>query len=112
MREQVIAQKVGNRSGLGGQRRSSAVNQRPTRRESGGGALVARLRVVLGYLPAFLKVALAIAVGILIFAGYRVAASASFFRFGEWRSRARREFQPMRFRHWFAKRWRRLESAS
>jgi cell division protein FtsQ len=80
VREQVIAQKVGNRSGLGGQRRSSAVNQRPTRRESGGAALVARLRVVLGYVPAFLKVALAIGVGILIFAGYRVAASASFFQ--------------------------------
>ena len=80
MREQVIAQKVGNRSGLGSQRRSSAVNQRPTRRESGGEALVARLRAILGYVPAFLKVALAIVVGILIFAGYRVAASASFFQ--------------------------------
>lgn len=80
MREQAIAQKVGNRSGLGGQRRSSAVNQRPTRRESGGVALTARLRVVLGYVPAFLKVGLAIVVGLLIFAGYRVAASASFFQ--------------------------------
>ena len=80
MREQVINHKVGNRSGLGGQRRSSAVNQRPTRRESGGEALVARLRGMLGYVPAFLKVGLAIAVGILVFAGYRVAASASFFQ--------------------------------
>jgi cell division protein FtsQ len=80
VREQVIAHKVGNRSGLDGQRRSTAVNQRPTRRESGGEALVARLRGMLGYVPAFLKVGLAIAVGILIFAGYRVAASASFFQ--------------------------------
>jgi cell division protein FtsQ len=35
---------------------------------------------VLGYLPAFLKFALAIVAAILIFAGYRVAASASFFQ--------------------------------
>ncbi|HEV7472600.1 MAG TPA: FtsQ-type POTRA domain-containing protein [Pyrinomonadaceae bacterium] len=80
MREQVITHKVGNRSGLGNQRRSSTVNQRPTKRESGGAAFVARLRAVLGYVPAFLKVALAIVVGLLIFAGYRVAASASFFQ--------------------------------
>lgn len=80
MREQVITQKVGNRSGIGGQRRASAVSQRPARREGGGEALVARLRAILGYLPAFLKLGLAIVIGILIFAGYRAAASASFFQ--------------------------------
>ena len=80
MREQVIAQKVGNRSGLGGHRRSSAATQRPMRRESGGAALVARLRAMLRYFPAFLKLVLAIVVGILLFAGYRAAASASFFQ--------------------------------
>lgn len=80
MREQVIAQKVGNRSGIGGQRRSSAVTQRPTRRESGGEALVARLRAMLGYVPAFFKLVLAVVIGILVFAGYRAAASASFFQ--------------------------------
>jgi cell division protein FtsQ len=35
---------------------------------------------MLGYVPAFLKFVLAIIVGVLIFAGYRVAASASFFQ--------------------------------
>ena len=80
MREQVIAHKVGARSGIGGQRRSGAAVQRPTRRESGGEALGARLRAMLGYVPAILKLALAIVVGILIFAGYRAAASASFFQ--------------------------------
>jgi cell division protein FtsQ len=79
VREQVVTHKVGNRSGLGGQRRSSAA-QRPTRHESGGEALVARFRAMLGYVPAFLKLVLAIVVGILIFAGYRAAASASFFQ--------------------------------
>jgi cell division protein FtsQ len=79
VREQVIAHKVGNRSGIGGQRRSSGA-QRPTRRESGREALGTRIRGVLGYVPAFLKLVLAIVVGILIFAGYRAAASASFFQ--------------------------------
>jgi cell division protein FtsQ len=80
VREQVIAQKVGNRSGIGGQRRSSAVGQRPARRESGGEALAVRLRALLGYVPTVLKIVLVIVVGILIFAGYRAAASASFFQ--------------------------------
>jgi cell division protein FtsQ len=79
MREQVIAQKVGNRSGIGGQRRSGAVTQKPARRENGGEPFSARLRVLLGYVPAFLKLALAIVIGVLVFAGYRAAASASFF---------------------------------
>jgi cell division protein FtsQ len=35
--------------------------------------------VLLGYFPAFFKIALAVAIGVLIFAGYRAAASASFF---------------------------------
>lgn len=80
MREQVITQKVGNRSGIGSQRRSSGVAQRPARRESGGEMLVARLRAILGYVPAFFKLVLAIVIGIMIFAGYRAAASASFFQ--------------------------------
>ena len=80
MREQVIGQKVGNRSGLGNHRRSSTATQRPARRESPGEAFVARLRAVLGYVPAFLKIVLAIVVGVIIFAGYRAAASASFFQ--------------------------------
>ena len=80
MREQAIGQRVGNRGGLGNHRRSSAATQRPARRESGGEVLVARLRAMLGYVPAFLKLVLAIVVGILVFAGYRAAASASFFQ--------------------------------
>lgn len=80
MREQVITQKVGNRSGIGGQRRSGAVTQKPARRESGGEPFSARLRALLGYVPAFLKLALAIVIGVVVFAGYRAAASASFFQ--------------------------------
>lgn len=80
MREQVVTHKVGNRSGLGNHRRSSSATQRPLRRESGGEAFVARLRAVLGYFPAFLKFVLALVAVGLIFAGYRAAASASFFQ--------------------------------
>ena len=80
MREQVIGQKVGNRSGLGNHRRSSTATQRPARRETTGQALVGRLRSILGYVPAFLKLVLAIVIGVLMFAGYRAAASASFFQ--------------------------------
>lgn len=84
MREQVIAHRVGNRSGGAGARRSSAVAQRPLRRDRDGDGdglgLAMRLRALVGYLPSFLKLALAIVAGLLVFAGYRAAASASFFK--------------------------------
>ena len=79
MREQAISHKVGNRSGMGGGRRSGvSASQRPSRRESGSDG--SRLRRVLGYVPTFLKVTLAVVIGLLIFVGYRAAASASFFQ--------------------------------
>ncbi len=80
MREQVIAQKVGNRSGMSGQRRSGAVTQKPARREIEREPLTARFRALLNYFPAFLKLAIAIVIGVLVFLGYRAAASASFFQ--------------------------------
>ncbi len=82
MREQVIAQKVGNRSGMGEKRRSSGVAQRPARRarDGSGGSLAARLRGMISYIPLVLKLVLAIALGALIFTGYRNAASATFFQ--------------------------------
>lgn len=82
MREQVIAHRVGNRSGSAGARKSGAVAQRPLRRDrdSDGEGLAARLRGLVGYLPSFMKLALAVVAGLLVFAGYRAAASASFFK--------------------------------
>lgn len=82
MRDQVIAHKVGNRSGAANARRSGVATQRPLRRDrdSEGEGVGTRLRALVGYIPAFLKVALAIVVGLLGFAGYRAAASASFFQ--------------------------------
>lgn len=80
MREQVIPQKVGNRSGMSAKRRTGAGAQRPQRRERDGFfSLGQRVRGVLGYFPFILKVTLAIVIGGLIFAGYRAASAASFF---------------------------------
>lgn len=74
MREQVIHQKVGHRSGLPDQRRSGAARRKTGKGESG------RMRGFLSYIPTLLKVIVAIAVGAFLFAGYRAAAAAKFFQ--------------------------------
>lgn len=80
MKDQIIHQKVGNRSGIHEQRRGGST-QRPLRRNAGKSeTLGARVRSILGYVPVVLKVGLAIAMGTLLFAGYRAAAAASFFQ--------------------------------
>jgi cell division septal protein FtsQ len=80
VREQAVVQKVGNRSGISGGRRSGSP-QRPARRERGQSTTVAeRLRALLGYVPLVLKVIVAIVIGVTLFVGYRAAASASFFQ--------------------------------
>jgi cell division protein FtsQ len=80
VRDQVVSQKVGHRSGIGGKGRSTSLPQRPSRRErEGGEGLAARLRAIAGYIPIALKVGLILSLGVLIFLGYRAAASASFF---------------------------------
>jgi hypothetical protein len=80
MREQAVVQKVGNRSGVG--RRSAGSGQRPARRERGqtGATLAERFRTVVRYVPSLLKLMVAIIAGLLLFAGYRSAASATFFQ--------------------------------
>ncbi len=80
MREQVIPQKVGNRSGLNAKRRSGPVAQRPSRREAESRSLGIRLRALIGYVPVLLKVIIAVALGVGIFAAYQAASAASFFQ--------------------------------
>ena len=66
---------------MGSKSRSSTAAQRPLRRERNSReTLGARLRSLLGYVPVVLKVGLAVVIGILVFLGYRAAASASFFQ--------------------------------
>ncbi|HKO97729.1 MAG TPA: FtsQ-type POTRA domain-containing protein [Pyrinomonadaceae bacterium] len=78
MREAVV-HKVGNRSGLAGQRRSGANAQKPQRRENSGEGIGSRLRSLLNYFPSVLKIVVAAVIGVVLFASYRAAASATFF---------------------------------
>ena len=77
MREQIVAQKVGNRSGIGKGR--SGVGQRPAKRGSNE-PIAARLKSLLGYVPLALRIGVFAIVGLIAFVGYRAAASASFFQ--------------------------------
>jgi cell division septal protein FtsQ len=86
LREQVITPRASARSGAQSAKASAGgMVQRPAKRERGssarqtaGGGSV--LRRALHYLPLAGKLLLAITTGLLIFAGYRAAASASFFQ--------------------------------
>jgi cell division septal protein FtsQ len=82
LREQVIPQRVGNRSGVPAKGGTAGVVQRPVRRARPGSrrTLGAKVRSPLRYTPLVLKVALAIAFGVMLFTAYRAAASASFFQ--------------------------------
>jgi cell division protein FtsQ len=83
LREQVITPRAPARNALSGKARSGGNTQRPARRERGGGGGGTRggtLRKVLVYLPLVAKITLAAVAGVLVFAGYRAAASASFFQ--------------------------------
>ena len=84
MREQVITPRMSGRGGGAGGRapRSGEMVQRPAKRERGparaqGGSTV---RKALAYFPVIAKLTLAVAVGVLLFLGYRAAANASFFQ--------------------------------
>lgn len=83
MREQVAAQRVGDRAGLLDKRRSGAMAQRPAKRGSRGDSAMKfgdRLRSIARYFPFVVKLGFAIAASVLVFAGYRAAASANFFQ--------------------------------
>src|ERR1044072_2919677 len=77
MREQIVAQKVGNRSGMGKSR--SAAGPRPAKR-SGNEWIGARFKSLLGYVPLALRIGVIAIIALIAFVGYRAAASASFFQ--------------------------------
>ena len=77
MREPIVAQKVGNRSGIGKGR--SGVSQRPAKRGSNE-PISARIKFLLGYVPLALRIGVIAIIGLIAFVGYRAAASASFFQ--------------------------------
>ena len=81
MREQVITPRATSRGAQAN--KAGAMVQRPARRERGTSASqrdASVLRRALHYFPLVGKITLAIVTGLLIFAGYRAAASASFFQ--------------------------------
>jgi cell division septal protein FtsQ len=88
VKEQVVTPRAGRGGGgnaaAAGRSRSGGVVQRPARRDrqasARGRGADSGLRKILGYLPTITKIVLAIAAGVLVFAGYRAAASASFFQ--------------------------------
>ena len=77
MRDQVVAQKVGNRSGIG--KSKSGVGQRPAKRGSNEN-ITARLKSLVAYVPLALRIGIAAIIALIAFVGYRAAASASFFQ--------------------------------
>ena len=77
MRESIVAQKVGNRSGMG--KSKSGVGQRPAKRGSSEN-ITARLRSLLTYVPLALRIGVIAVIALIAFVGYRAAASASFFQ--------------------------------
>lgn len=80
MREQVITPRANGRGVVtGGRGRSSGNAQKPARRGASSRAGGSTLRAALVYAPLAGKVLLAMVAGVLLFAGYRAAASASFF---------------------------------
>lgn len=83
MREQVVTQRAG-RVGAASKGRAGVTVQRPAARRPPA-AKPARQRsfpwkTALAYVPAVLKVVLAVSLGVLAFVGYRAAVSASFFK--------------------------------
>ena len=77
MREQIVAQKVGNRSGIGKSR--SGAGQRPAKRGANE-SMRTRFKSLLGYVPLALRIGVVAIIGLIAFVGYRAAASASFFQ--------------------------------
>ena len=77
MREPIVAQKVGNRSGIGKGR--SAAGQHPAKRGSNE-SIAARLKSLLTYVPLALRIGVIAIIALIAFVGYRAAASASFFQ--------------------------------
>lgn len=83
MKEQVITPRVTTRGAAAGKGRAGGIVQKPARRDraaTAGRARDGRLRKLLAYFPLAGKAMLAIFAGVLLFAGYRAAASASFFQ--------------------------------
>ena len=77
MRDPIVAQKVGNRSGIS-KGRSTAGQQRPAKRAPAE-SMGTRFKSLLTYVPLALRIAAIATIGVIALVAYRAAASASFF---------------------------------
>jgi cell division protein FtsQ len=77
MRDPIVAQKVGNRSGISKGR--SAAGQRPAKRAPSE-SIGARLKWLLTYVPLALRIGVVATICVIVLVAYRAAASASFFQ--------------------------------
>lgn len=79
MRDQVVAQKVGNRTGMS--KSKSNVGQRPAKRgREPGESIGTRMRSLVGYIPLALRIGFVAILALIGLVGYRAAASADFFQ--------------------------------
>ena len=79
MRDQVVPQKVGNRTGIG--KTKANAGQRPARRDRDPNQSIAtRLRSLVGYIPLALRIGVVAVIALIGLVGYRAAASADFFK--------------------------------
>jgi len=79
LRDQIVPQKVGNRTGIG--KGKSGAGQRPARRDRDPNESIAtRLRSLLGYVPLALRISVIAIICLIGLVGYRAAASADFFQ--------------------------------
>lgn len=88
MREQVVTPRAGRGGAASKVRAGGAAQQRTPPRRARASAAPSRSKgvdwkKVLGYAPLAAKLVLAVTVGILVFAGYRAAAAATFFQVKE-----------------------------
>ncbi|MEO6390712.1 MAG: hypothetical protein ABIP75_02600, partial [Pyrinomonadaceae bacterium] len=81
--QQIVNPRQSGRAVVGGRKNVGGITQRPVRRDRPGAAPAQAkfdLRSAITYLPWVGRIVLVVIAGLLLFAGYRAAASANFFR--------------------------------
>lgn len=81
--QQIVNSRPGGRAVVGGRKNVGGITQRPVRRDRPGAAQAKAkfdLRSAITYLPWVGRIVLVVIAALLLFAGYRAAASANFFR--------------------------------
>src|SRR5262245_5703980 len=79
--QQIVTPRRGGQAVVGGRGRVGGITQKPARRDRPAAPKgPTGMRALVAYLPWVGRLVLAVIVGLLLFAGYRAAASANFFQ--------------------------------